>query len=52
MVVHIDKFWIEGILIDRYPQFLKGKGADLDGNGVIEGNKRKEKTGVRCQYDI
>ena len=39
MVVSIDKFWIEGLLISRYPKFLKDKGADLDSNGVIEGSE-------------
>ncbi len=38
-MVNINKFWIEGVLLAKYPQFLKNSGADLDGNGVIEGNE-------------
>ena len=33
MKVYIDNFWIEGVLIDQYPNFHKNKGADIDENG-------------------
>lgn len=39
MEVSLDKFWIKGILTNVYPKFLKDKGADLDGNGVVEGKE-------------
>lgn len=34
--IDIKKFWIEGVLTERYRDFVEKRGADLDGNGVIE----------------
>ena len=39
MMVDITKFWIEGILLQHFPQFFSDAGADLDGNGAIEGTE-------------
>ena len=37
MTVFIDKFWIEGVLREAFPRFLKEGGIDLNKNGKIEG---------------
>ncbi|MDO8526856.1 MAG: tetratricopeptide repeat protein, partial [Deltaproteobacteria bacterium] len=37
--VRIDKFWVGALLGDAYPHFSADKGADLDGNGTIEGKE-------------
>ena len=39
MKVDITKFWIEGVLLEHYPQFHQNQGADLDENGAIEGSE-------------
>lgn len=39
MTVFIDKFWIEGVLTEAYPRFIKEGGADLDGSGAIGGKE-------------
>ncbi len=39
MAVLIDKFWIEAVLTEVYPRFVKEGGVDLDGSGAIEGKE-------------
>ena len=38
-MVDINKYWVEGVLVEKYPNFVKELGADLDGNGQIEGKE-------------
>lgn len=40
MHVDINKFWIEGVLLDAYPRFHEAGGADLNGNGTVDAAER------------
>jgi hypothetical protein len=39
MMIDVSKFWIEGILLEHFPQFFSDGGADLDGSGTIAGTE-------------
>lgn len=40
MTVNINKFWIEGILLETYPHFHEEGGADINQDGQIAGSER------------
>ncbi len=40
MRVDINKFWIQGVLEDAYPNFQRDSGADLDHNGQVDSFER------------
>lgn len=35
-MVDISKFWIEGLILEKFPDFASRQGADLNGNGAVE----------------
>jgi tetratricopeptide (TPR) repeat protein len=39
MAVNINKFWIEGLLLDAYSNFPEDGGIDFDGDGSINGSE-------------